>query len=281
MSWRLADLRQAEAVRTFVAAREPAAVVFSEYLKTTGVGKRLGRYQRVLIRQEGRRITGAVLQTGAGFFVPAGLDDSLDEQQELRSLLAPEENRVHSVMGELDAVDRLTRTIALPVRQWVDYHLMFRSLDQQIRFVELPLPGMEYHWATLKDARGLREIQEAYEREEVILPGHYFDPRVSLENLKYQLKSQLVLYATHEGRIVAKAATNARGFLCDQLGGVYTDPEYRRRGVARWLVSILIRRLKREGRSSSLFVKPDNRAAVELYRELGFSIVGPFRISYY
>lgn len=281
MSWRLAESREAEAVREYVAAREPGSVVFSEYLKSNGVGRRGGRYQRVLIREEGEGITAAVLQTGAGFFVPTGIGTAEINHRELRTLLAPEDNRVHSIMGELDPVHGLAQTIALPIRHMVDYHLMYRPKDRPIPAVEPPLPGMEYAWATLREARLLRAIQEAYEREEVILPGHYFDPKVSMENLKHHLRNQLVIYAVHQGKVVAKAATNARGFLCDQLGGVYTDPIYRRRGVARWLVSILIRRLRREGRSSSLFVKPENPGAVELYRELGFSIVGPFRISYY
>lgn len=281
MSWRPAEARDGDRLIAFLRSREPGAVVFSEHVITRGVGRKASRYQKVLLFEEAGTITEAVLQTGAGFFAPTSSDGRLRQLPELRTLVAPEDSRVHSAMGELKDVHEFTDALALPLSQSVDYHLMYRSGETGLPFVEAPLPDLEYRWASSRDAKPLREIQEAYEREEVLLPGHIFDPRVSLENLKYHLKTQLVIYATHRSRVIAKAATNARGFGCDQLGGVYTRPEYRRRGVGRWLVAILVRRLRKENKGASLFVKPHNVAAVELYRSLGFSIVGPFRISYY
>ena len=279
MSWRLAEGKDRAALEQFVASREPGSVVFSEYLRKNG--SKASRFQRVHIYRQGRSLRGAVLQTGAGFFVPAALSQELPNPAALRELVDPQNNRIHSIMGELATVHSLAEALGYPLSYTVDYHLMYRSRKQGLPFVEPPLPALDYDWATPRDAKLLREIQEAYEREEVLLPGHAFNPRVSMENLRYHLKNQLVLYALHGGEVIAKAATNARGFGCDQLGGVFTKPQYRRRGVARWLVAILIRHLRKEDKSSSLFVKPQNLAAVELYRDLGFTIVGPFRISYY
>jgi hypothetical protein len=279
MSWRLADGKDRADLEEFSRSREPGGVVFSEYLKKNG--PKASRFQRVHIYRQGRSIRGAVLQTGAGFFVPTAFSRALPDTGELRRLVDPENNRVHSIMGELQLVHSLAEAVGYSLSYTVDYHLMYRSREQRIPFVEPPLPGLQYDWANPKDAKLLREIQEAYEREEVLLPGHAFNPRVSMENLRYHLKQQLVVYATYRGEVIAKAATNARGFGCDQLGGVFTKPELRRRGVARWLVAILIRRLRKERKGASLFVKPQNLAAVELYRDLGFAIVGPFRISYY
>lgn len=279
MSWRLADAKDRNRLRGFVESREPGAVVFSEHLKRHGA--KSSRFQRVHLYEEDQRIESALLQTGAGFFVPAARGERLPDPEGLRALIDPDNNRIHSIMGELPTVHSLSETIDFPLSFTVDYHLMYRPREQRIPFVEPPLPGLDYAWATPRDAKLLREIQEAYEREEVLLPGHSFNPRVSMENLRYHLKNQLVLYVTYGDEVIAKAATNARGFGCDQLGGVYTKPKFRRRGIARWLVAILIRRLRKEMKGSSLFVKPQNLAAVELYRDLGFTIVGPFRISYY
>ncbi|MFW6251339.1 MAG: GNAT family N-acetyltransferase [Alkalispirochaetaceae bacterium] len=279
MSWRLADAKDRVRLRRFVESREPGTVVFSEHLQRNGA--KPSRFQRVHLYERGDRIESALLQTGAGFFVPAAPGESFPEPRKLRDLIDPEGNRIHSIMGELPSVHSLAETIGVPLSFTVDYHLMHRPREQRLPFVEPPLPGLNYAWATVRDAKQLREVQEAYEREEVLLPGHGFNPRVSMENLRYHLRNQLVLYATYQGEVIAKAATNARGFGCDQLGGVYTKPEFRRRGIARWLVAILIRRIRKEMKGSSLFVKPANLPAVELYRDLGFSIVGPFRISYY
>lgn len=279
MSWRLAEAGDRGRLNTFVESREPGSVVFSEQLQKNGA--KASRFQRIHLYEERGRIRAAVLQTGAGFFVPSSPGDSLPDAEGLRRLVDPEGNRIHSIMGELASVHSLAETIGFPLSFTVDYHLMYRPGGQRLPFVEPPLPELDYSWAGPKDAKLLRDVQEAYEREEVLLPGHAFNPRVSMESLRFHLKSQLVLYASHGGEVIAKAATNARGFGCDQLGGVYTKPEFRRRGIGRWLVAILLRRLRKEAKGASLFVKPQNIGAVELYRELGFTIVGPFRISYY
>ncbi|MFW5826714.1 MAG: GNAT family N-acetyltransferase, partial [Alkalispirochaeta sp.] len=113
------------------------------------------------------------------------------------------------------------------------------------------------------------------------LPGHRPNPAASRAALLHSLEHQLVLVATYRDTVVARVATNARGYHGDQVGGVYTDPQWRNRGVARWLMSVLLAELQKEHRNASLFVKLDNQPAQELYRSLGFLFESPFRISYY
>jgi predicted GNAT family acetyltransferase len=129
--------------------------------------------------------------------------------------------------------------------------------------------------------RRLLQLQIAYEVEEVLLPGRSPNPATSRATLEHSLKTQTVLVATHQGSPVARVATNARGYTSEQIGGVYTDPVWRNRGVSRWLMAHLLDDLRRRTVNASLFVKLDNHPAQELYRSLGFSFESPFRISYY
>jgi predicted GNAT family acetyltransferase len=124
-------------------------------------------------------------------------------------------------------------------------------------------------------------LQIAYEVEEVLLPGRSANPAVSKASLIESLKTQRVLIAYHRGQAVGRVATNARGYRTEQVGGVYTDPAWRRRGLARWLMSLLIAGITADGRDTSLFVKPHNAAALGLYEGLGFLFESHFRISYY
>lgn len=115
----------------------------------------------------------------------------------------------------------------------------------------------------------------------MLLPGHRANPATSKATLTESLKKQIVLVAYHRGEAIARVATNAQGYQTAQIGGVYTDPAWRGRGLARWLMSKLIDTLTENGKNASLFVKEANVAALRLYDGLGFSFESNFRISYY
>ena len=90
------------------------------------------------------------------------------------------------------------------------------------------------------------------------------------------------MYATFfKNKIVAKAAVNAVGKNCVQLGGVFTVPNFRKLGFAEFLIKKIVAEKNQLGKKVVLFVKPKNLAAVTLYKRCGFSSFGKFKISYY
>jgi len=131
------------------------------------------------------------------------------------------------------------------------------------------------------DWERLLPLQIAYEKEEVLLPGRIVNPHASKAVLLDSLEHQIVLAASRNGSVVARVATNAVGYGCNQIGGVYTDPTLRNNGVARWMMSELLQRFKADAKDAVLFVKPENGAAIALYTNLGFRIESDFRINYY
>jgi ribosomal protein S18 acetylase RimI-like enzyme len=54
------------------------------------------------------------------------------------------------------------------------------------------------------------------------------------------------------------------------IGGVYTDPSHRRRGLARSVVGQLVEVAREQGADSALQVRADNEAALRVYTHLGF-----------
>jgi predicted GNAT family acetyltransferase len=77
------------------------------------------------------------------------------------------------------------------------------------------------------------------------------------------------------------ARTNARAGEWAQLGGVYTTPSHRRKGLQKALLVTLLNQLSKQGQGACLFVKKQNLAALNLYFELGFGEASDFRISYW
>jgi predicted GNAT family acetyltransferase len=124
-------------------------------------------------------------------------------------------------------------------------------------------------------------LQEAYEREEVLTPIHDFNRAACRASLARALERQIVLAAEEGGVLVGKAGTNARGFGVDQVGGVYTLPERRGRGVASALMAALLAEIGSSGKKPALFVKPTNAPARALYRSLGFEDIGDYRADYF
>jgi GNAT superfamily N-acetyltransferase len=61
---------------------------------------------------------------------------------------------------------------------------------------------------------------------------------------------------------------------------VYTLPPYRRQGISKALMVRVLGWARHAGFSAALFVQKNNRAAVELYRNLSFDVETDYRIIY-
>jgi predicted GNAT family acetyltransferase len=143
------------------------------------------------------------------------------------------------------------------------------------------IPGLRIRPAGPDDLDELCPLQEAYEREEVLTPIHSFDPEGSRASLARSLRDQVIVEGRLDGVAVAKAATNARAFRLDQVGGVFVAPPYRRRGIGTAVVMGLLAALEAQGRGTVLFVKRGNEAAKALYDSLAYTVQGGYRADYF
>jgi len=145
---------------------------------------------------------------------------------------------------------------------------------------EVPGGAGELRPALGADADTLFPLQEAYEKEEVLFDPAEFQPLVSRLHFWKTLRRQEVVALWEGGRPVAKAGTNALTDGWAQIGGVYTRPECRGRGLQKRLMAFLLARLSAQGRGACLFVKKANLPAGRLYRSLGFEQTCDFTIVY-
>ena len=287
MSWKRAEARDLPGLLELARAQEGRAVHFSSRLRSARAGGRSALPSRleatVLVHRCGEQATAALLFTSGGLLLPllaapgqGGI--AAPRFPAWRSLA----RNLHSIMGPLREVRWAESSLPFPARISIDYHLMgLDRRDYRPPPQAPPLEGLELREALPQDARGLYPLQRDYELEEVLIePGH-FDPQACLANLRRTLRRQIVILAALDGRPVAKAGTNARGFDADQIGGVFTVESERCRGLARRVMIVLLERIFREKSLASLFVKKLNPAAVALYHRLGFREQEDFRISYF
>ena len=134
----------------------------------------------------------------------------------------------------------------------------------------------------IKDADALMPLQLAYEAEEVLPPCRTQNPAVTRKNLERILKTEYVLALQNSrGEPVAKANTNAVGIRRAQIGGVYTAPDFRRKGCASLLVETLVEKIVASNRLAVLYARNGNESAEKAYTALGFTKTGGFTIAYY
>ena len=134
----------------------------------------------------------------------------------------------------------------------------------------------------IRDADALMPLQLAYEAEEVLPPCRTQNPAVTRKNLERILKTEYVVALQNSrGEPAAKANTNAVGIRWAQIGGVYTAPDFRRKGCASLLVETLAEKIVASKRLPVLYARNGNEGAQKAYAALGFRKTGGFTIAYY
>ena len=134
----------------------------------------------------------------------------------------------------------------------------------------------------IKDADVLMPLQLAYEAEEVLPPCRTQNPAITRKNLERILKTEYVLALQNSrGETAAKANTNAIGIRWAQIGGVYTAPDFRRKGCASLLVETLAEKIVTSNRLPVLYARNGNEGAQKAYSAIGFTKTGGFTIAYY
>lgn len=83
-----------------------------------------------------------------------------------------------------------------------------------------------------------------------------------------------------EGSIVFTGAFNFLGPFGAGLGGIYTVPEARGRGIATRAVAAMCRIALERGPSVTLHVEPRNAAAIRAYENAGLRRAGEFRLTF-
>ncbi len=141
--------------------------------------------------------------------------------------------------------------------------------------------GLEIRRVQEPDTDALIELQCQYEIEEVLVAGHQLNRVATRRILALNLREQCVFAVSNGREMVAKAGTNGCSWNYVQIGGVFTLPAWRRKGISEQLMEALLSEILERGYHASLFVKQHNTPALGLYEKLGFEACGELVIAYY
>lgn len=288
MSWSVAGPQDLDPILEFLENREHTCVPFVSHLLKDGKPSFPTRIKKRIFKLESRRdrgtISGLVLQTTFGFVFPVLDTPEAEQEPRLRELsrrLRKGFFQAVTVMGRKSDVARIEKLLGRDPDTQVTYYIMARIGGPPPRSAPPP-SGYTFRRADSRDLDALLPLQAAYEKEEVIVDGREVNHSVVYHNMRTALEHHITYVAElNDGTPVAKASTNARGLTYDQIGGVYTVPQERNKGIGRELMRYLMEDVHAAGKNTTLFVKQHNTPALSMYQRLGFEQKNEFAISYY
>jgi ribosomal protein S18 acetylase RimI-like enzyme len=282
MKWRRAGKSEANRMEEFLRSREQYCVnACAKFLQTH-------KNQKWYLANPDGTIRAMLLLSGGMFFPVFGSARDIPPPRFLKSGLLdrnfPGMTPIHAVQGLLDdtvILETALESLGYHAAEHRDYDLM--SLENP---PEQKSPGAGLHGLVLRkpgftDLEAMLPLQTGYEKEEVLPKDAVFNPESCRLSLSSIIAREQSLIACLENRIVGKINTNAASFTRLQIGGVYVLPEYRSLGIGRRMTAAFVGELSKQSRGLTLFVKKNNPAAQKIYRQVGFTTVADYRISYY
>lgn len=249
-------------------ARDPGYSLFiSNNLEQFGLKNEQVRYWGVFAR--GRLAGVAMLvERRAALYAPP--DGDVVALARLVGSLRPD-----FVMGRADLVEALLRENPhLAVEQREDHH--FAELIQRDFHGGFPVaPGVIVRRAGYADVPALTRLYTGAEGFE----------QMAVEQVARTMRGRVTTLRTYladaDGEAVAGASTSAETRAAAMVGGVWTAPDWRNRGLSTAVVGALSGELLREGRVPYLFYRVDNAPAARVYTRIGYRPIGGWTVVYF
>jgi predicted GNAT family acetyltransferase len=144
------------------------------------------------------------------------------------------------------------------------------AIRKRIDYPDLTLS----RYSTVRDLDQLVPACAAMHREEVGIDPMERDAFGYRERIRELVDRKRSVIRTVDGIIATKCEYSAVTADTVQLMGVWTHPQYRRRGLSRELLREVCGHLFHKGKTVTLFVNDFNRPAIGLYESLGFHRIG-------
>ncbi|HEV8660179.1 MAG TPA: GNAT family N-acetyltransferase [Thermoanaerobaculia bacterium] len=129
-------------------------------------------------------------------------------------------------------------------------------------------------YAIVDDLDQLVPACAAMHKEEVGIDPMERDTAGYRERIRELIDRRRAIVHIEKGIIAAKCEFSAVSDEAVQLMGVWTHPQFRRRGLARAMLCEVCGHLFRKGKNVTLFVNDFNLPAVALYESMGFQRIG-------
>lgn len=224
-------------------------------------------------------ILNVMMITAGGILLPmfSELPPSGRVINEMLKMITDYKKTIFCILGVSKDTELVKNSLNYSVLSKIDYVLL--KEDSNTIF-ESKMTTFRIKKAKARDALQLFPLEKAYLLEEVLIGASAINQKAAMLNLLKMCSAQSVFYAIMGREIIAKVNTNGKGIGYNQIGGVYTKPEFRNKGVSTYLMKVLLNGIHMSGKKAVLYVKRDNIPALALYGKLGFHIIDEYQAIY-
>lgn len=262
-----------ERIFPFLKKYEPLTISISNFFLTENYTK-LKNYKLFVLIENKKIKAIALLEELSQLHVFSKTDITSLEAQALVEILNNYNVNLYAILGQKNFVDLLISYLKPQNYDYTEYFYLYKKL------AKIPHLSKNVFLADVNDIDDLVDLQKAYLIEEVISADcdiSFYFVEMMLEDI---ILKQGLFYYKKDGEFITKANVNSIGFKSLQLGGVFTKPEYRGKGLAKKTINKLIDYYSDDYQILGLFVKKKNPAANKLYKNLGFKNLDNYSIIY-
>ena len=262
------------AIKAFLRQHITTSMFPLSNLRRYGMNGGHPRAMRFWLRWSGGRITDALGMSEEGFLFP---QCPTAPWADVRVVLAGQ--RVKGLLGEAGQVAAVRRALALPT----DASALHEVEPQyHLRLSDLVLPDCA-GFSLFPLAEAPRPLitgwRSAYLREVLPTPGEDPDAKAASDIESY-LAADSHRVLCEEGQPVAMTGFNAMLPEAVQIGGVYTPPALRSRGLARRAVALHLAEAREAGVAEATLFAASPQAS-RAYEAIGFTRSGDFTVLVY
>jgi len=225
------------------------------------------------------QILNAIMITSGGIVMPL-FSDNLPSHEVIREMIKKiidYKSKIFCILGITKDTEYIKNKLNYSSYSTTNYSLLKENTNTRF---SISHTSLKVRKAKKKDTLILFSLEKAYLLEEVLQGNTQINHKAVLLNLKNTCADQSVYYGLFGKKIIAKVNTNGKGFGYNQIGGVYTIPEYRSQGISTCLMKTLLNDIHISGKKAVLYVKKENKPALALYKKIGFDIVDDYSAHY-
>ena len=289
-NWSLLHKKEYENLLDFLIPQEHSCTAFTSRLKDPSkIFFSRQSLPDVFVEKSDGKIISALLDSPDGIIFPVlSAESSVKEIEEIIRISRAGAKRFVTLMGKSIDVETVSAFFKSRKEVSLDYNQLI-ALSSDIpanvdEYLSKKQSGYEnsikIKLAGIKNLDELMPLRKAYEIEEVLLNSSEYIEASSRLRFSRSIMNKAVLFGAEGGTPVATCCINAEGFKWNQVGGVYTVPEHRSKGIAAMMMKQLARTSMKQNKDLTLFVKKNNIPALKLYKNCGFKESGEYRISY-
>ncbi len=224
-------------------------------------------------------IENALMVTGGGVILPL-FSDMCPQDSVLKIMLKEAtqyKKSIFCILGIMKDTLLINNILNFYHPMKIEYVLLMKTMEYKY---QLDKALFKTKRASKKNADLLFNLEKEYLREEVMVGTSELNQHAVLLNLRKTCGSQIVYYAAAGSEVIAKVNTNGLGINYNQIGGVFTRQEFRKRGISTYLMQTLLNEIYYSGKNAVLYVKKENSAALSLYKNLGFVKIDDYQAIY-